>query len=212
LCSPEKDRIAKSYAYIRDSLKVLKVINAADGPMRLVVHIGSQCKQDRGVAIENCKKNLLWVIEKLQKDGLDTFLLCVETMGRYKTIGNVQEICDICKIDKHIIPTIDFGHVNAWEQGSLSKNPNRITEIMQYCCDALGDRMSRPHIHFSAVTYTSAGEHAHTILDDTKWSFAFEPLAKFIKDKRLEPIIICESKGQMAVDAKKLFDIYSGLC
>jgi deoxyribonuclease-4 len=204
LCSSDKDRIKKSYEYIKQCLSVLREINASDGATRLVVHVGSQCKLDRITAIKNCKKNLLWVIEKLKNDGFEDFLLCIETMGRYKAIGTPEEIFDICKINSHIVPTIDFGHVNAWEQGSIQKDPNRMIEIMKMC--------PATHIHFSAIIYTKMGEHTHTTLDDKKWAFDFEPLARYFKENKINATVICESKEHMATDAVKLLDIYKALC
>jgi len=209
LATNDKERTQSSYKYIKDAITVLGQINASDGPNRLVVHIGSQCKLDRPTALRNTNKNLTWVVNKLREDGLDNFMLCIETMGRYKTIGNVEEICDLCAVDPCVIPTLDFGHINAWEQGSLQTNPNRIGEIIDYCCKTLGDKMKHVHIHYSAIVYTKAGEHCHTTLDDAKWAFPFEPLAAAIKAKKLEPTIICESKEIMAQDAVKLFDIYN---
>ena len=208
LCSGDKENIKKSYGYIKQSLDALQKINSSDGKLRLVMHVGFQCKLTREQAIANAKKNLIDVIKRLSNDGLDNFLLCIETMGRYKAIGNVEEICDICSIADCIVPAIDFGHINAWEQGMLHNSPEKIREIIEYCCDKLGDKMKRPHIHFSSVIYTKAGEHAHTTLDDEKWSFSFKPLANIIREKKLEPIIICESKQQTTADALVLKNQY----
>ena len=210
LCSADPEYFKKSYAYIKSCFDVLKIINSSDGPHRVVVHIGSQCKLERSEAIKNCKANLKSVVEKLKKDGFTNFLLCIETMGRYKTIGNFQEILDICGVSEQVIPCIDFGHINAWEQGSLQRNPERMKEIIEEFHKTFPTRPL--HIHFSAVTYTKAGEHAHTTLDDSKWNFPFEPLAKILCEKKLSPHIICESKNIMAQDAKKLFGIWKSLC
>jgi len=199
-----------SYAYIEKCLRIAKVVNASDGPLRLVIHVGSQCDLSRETAIENCKKNLLWVTKQLEKNKFDNFLLCIETMGRYKAIGTYREICEICKIDSRIIPTIDFGHINCIEQGALQRrDSDRMREIVEYCINEIGlEKMKRVHIHFSAVEYTVKGEHAHSTLDNPAWAFPFEPLARIIKEKNLSPIIICESQGNMAQDAKKLADIW----
>ena len=210
LASPEPDAIKKSYAYIEKCLNVAKIVNASDGANRVVIHIGSQCDLPRDTATQNCKKNLLWVVQELTRKGFDNFLLCIETMGRYKAIGTYREICEICKIDSRIIPTLDFGHINCVAQGELQRDPNRMREIVEYCINEIGrEKMERVHIHFSAIEYTANGEHKHSTLDNPKWAFTFEPLARVIKEKNLSPIIICESQGNMAQDAKKLMNSYN---
>jgi len=209
LASKEPDAKKKSLGYIEKCLDVARKINSSDGPHRLVMHIGSQCDLPREIAIHMCKMNIKWVINELLKKGYDDFLLCVETMGRFKAIGTYKEICDICSVDPRVVPTLDFGHMNCIEQGELQRNPARMAEIVEYCRKELGNKMERVHIHFSAVVFTERGEQAHSTLDDPKWAFPFEPLAKVIKKYKIQPIIICESKDIMAQDAKYLLNIWS---
>jgi len=205
----------KSYTYIEKSLIFLKLM----GGRNLVVHIGSQGEFDRAVAIENCKKNLKKVIEKLgENPELKDFdyRICIETMGRFHAIGNYKEICDICGVDPRVVPTLDFGHINCLMQGALSsKDPSaslKMTEIMDYCMQHLGrEKMQELHIHFSAIKFGSKGELGHLDFADSPEIFMpqFEPLAKYIKDKNLTPTIICESSQCMAQDAvilKKAFE------
>jgi len=207
LASSDEQMIRKSYVYIEMCIRVMKFL----GSNRLVIHIGSQCDLQRGEAIENCKKNLMWVISELKRNDFKDFFLFIETMGRYKAIGDYKEVCEICKIDPCVIPTLDFGHINCTEQGELKRNPERIREIMEYCIKELGDKMRNVHIHFSYVKFGQKGELAHTTLDDKKWAFPFEPLAQVIQEEKLEPIIICESQDIMAQDAKRLQAIWQNV-
>ena len=64
------------------------------------------------------------------------------------------------------------------------------------------------HIHFSKIEYGDKGEIRHLTLDDNVYGPEFEPLAKVLKEFKLEPTIICESNGVMALDALKLKHIY----
>lgn len=45
-------------------------------------------------------------------------------MGKKNNLGSVDEIIEICKIDEFLLPTIDFGHINAFTGGGLK--PKRI--------------------------------------------------------------------------------------
>jgi deoxyribonuclease-4 len=46
-------------------------------------------------------------------------IICPETMGKLAQIGTLEEVVRFCKIDPIYTPCVDFGHINAREQGSL---------------------------------------------------------------------------------------------
>jgi len=183
-----------NYRYIKSTIEAVGWM----GGHRIVVHAASQGDFTREVAVENTARNLLRVVEKLETEGFSDFLICIETMGKYKQIGNLEEIVNLSKLHPNIIPCVDFGHLNCLMQGELQRNPDKIIEIMNY----LGD--GPLHIHWSAIEFGSAGEIRHTILDDTQWAFDFSPLARILKNWKHPVTIICESKNKMATDAKKL--------
>jgi len=204
----ETGAFAKSYGYIEKSLLLLKELGGRD----LVVHIGSQGDLDRATAVENCRKNLKAVMDKLVTNpGLDfDFRICIETMGRYPAIGNYKEICDLCGVHERVIPTLDFGHINCLMQGGLVKD-GAIAEVMDYCMQHAGkEKMQTVHIHFSPIKFGAKGELGHLNLEDSPKQFTppFEPLAKYIKAKGLTPTIICESADCMAQDAVTLMKIF----
>ncbi|MCL2569738.1 MAG: TIM barrel protein [Firmicutes bacterium] len=196
----------KNYRWIEQSLILAKAM----GGKRVIVHPASQGDYERKEALRITADNLARVINKLDENGYNDFLLCIETMGRYSNIGNVQEICDLCKIDSRIVPTLDFGHINCLLQGELSRNPEKFFEIMDFVELQIGkEKMKNIHIHFSAIVYSDKGERHHTILSDTQWTIPFEPLGKILKDKKLtNAIVICESEYIMAQDAKTLKNIF----
>ena len=49
----------------------------------------------------------------------------------------------------------------------------------------------------------------HRTYEETDYGPDFEPLARLIVKRRLEPIVICESRGTMAEDAVILKRIYT---
>lgn len=207
LGSSDPTAIAKSYGYIERSLKLLRLM----GGNRLVVHLGSQGELSRAQAIENIKRNLKWVISELDKNGFSDFLLCIETMGRPKQIGTYQEICELCSIDRRVIPTLDFGHINCTLQGGL-RQESMFKKVVDYCIEHIGlQKMKQVHIHFSAIKFTEHGEREHTILSDSKFSIPFVPLARLIKEYKLEPVIICESAEIMAQDAVRLLKQFNSI-
>ena len=114
-------------------------------------------------------------------------------------------------MDKCLIPTLDFGHINCFTHGSL-KTEKDYEDILQYVRSELGEfKAKNLHIHFSKIEYTDKGEVKHLTLEDNEYGPEFEPLAKIIKKMDLEPSIICEAKEIMMEDAIKLHGIYKNI-
>ena len=208
LANPDETSILKSFAYIDNSLKKLLLM----GGKKCVVHIGSCMKMPREIALQNVKNNLQKFMEYFDKEYKDNDIyVCPETMGKYQQIGTYEEIIDLCALHKNLIPTLDFGHINSVMQGGLDYEQYK--KIIEYMIAKLGyDKAKMVHIHFSKIEYASKGEVRHLTLDDTKYGPDFEPLARLLKEYKLdETTIICESKNIMAQDARKLKDIFNAV-
>jgi len=114
--SNEDDEMAeKSYNYVIDSAKKCKLM----GGKRVVFHPATQGKMQREDAVNLAKSRLKILRDRIYKEGLEDIMFCPETMGKLAQIGTIEEITEFCKIDKVFYPCVDFGHVNAREQGSL---------------------------------------------------------------------------------------------
>lgn len=197
----------KNFNYIAKSLDYLKLF----GGKKCVVHPGSCGKQPREKAFETSKKQMDYILEKYYQNNYDGLFICPETMGKSMQLGSVSEIIELCKMDKCLIPTFDFGHINCFTQGSL-KTEQDYRNILEFALAELGEYKTKNlHIHFSKIEYTSKGEVKHLTLEDKVYGPEFEPLAKVIKDMKLEPTIISESKEIMMEDAMKLKKIYENI-
>ena len=202
--NPSLEAREKSIQYVIDSLKFLREF----GGRKLVVHPGSQLKQERSIAFKNALEGVEQLVERIYQEGLDDMFVCLETMGKHAQLGTVEEVVELCKIDKVLMPTVDFGHVNAFTQGSL-KTEEDYRKIIDLIREELGEfKANNFHIHFSKIEYTDKGEKVHLTLEDTVFGPEFEPLAKVLKEYGLSPTIISESKNIMAQDALKLKNIY----
>ena len=71
--------------------------------------------------------------------------------------------------------------------------------------------MNNCHIHFSKIKYSEKGEIAHLTFDDNVYGPNFEPMIDALIELKLNPDVICESKGTQAVDAKKMADYYKSV-
>ena len=131
-------------------------------------------------------------------------------MGKLAQIGTVEEITRFCKIDPVYLPCIDFGHINAREQGSL-KTVEDYKSRLQYMIDELGyEKMKHFHMHFSKIMYSAKGEIKHLTFEDEVYGPEFAPLAIALKELKLEPYIVSESAGTQAEDALEMKKMYFG--
>lgn len=205
--NPDDEMAAKSYGYVLDSAKMCKLM----GGKRIVFHPAAQGKATREEAVEKTEERLKILRDYIYLNDLQDMIFCPETMGKLAQIGTVEEIARFCKIDPVYTPCIDFGHINAREQGSL-KTVEDYQSRLEYLIDELGfERMEHFHVHFSKIMYSAKGEVKHLTFSDEVYGPEFEPLAIALKTLGLKPYIVSESDGTQAEDAKVMKDIYNKL-
>ena len=204
--NPDDEMIQKSYAYVLDTATVLKKM----GGRRVVFHPATQGKDDRETAVSRTEEKLKILRDRIYENGFDDMLFCPETMGKLAQIGTVEEIARFCKIDPIYVPCIDFGHINAREQGSL-KTVDDYKSRLAYMIDELGyEKMKHFHAHFSKIMYSQKGEVKHLTFEDDVYGPEFEPLAVALKDLKLEPFLVSESAGKQSEEALEMKKIYFG--
>lgn len=207
LANPSDEVFEKNIGYLLTSLSFLQEFKG----MMCVFHPGSCGQETRDVAFSRILSRMDKVVERVYLAGYGNLYICPETMGKSQQIGSVKEVVEMCKFDKCLIPTFDFGHINAVTGGKL-KTEDDYRRILDYTYNQLGEfKTKNLHIHFSKIEYTDKGEVKHLTLEDTKYGPEFEPLAKVISEMKLEPSIISESKEVMMQDAIKLKEIYNAL-
>ena len=204
LANPEEESAEKSFGYIINSAKKAVIM----GANRVIFHPASQGKAERSQAVKLTKERFNRLTEKIYNEGLERVKFCPETMGKLGQIGTVEEITDFCKTDKVYIPCVDFGHINARENGTLKTKQDYI-ERLKFMIDGLGiEKMRSFHVHFSKIEYTLKGEVKHLTFEDRVYGPEFSPLSSALKDLNLEPFVICESAGTQDIDALEMKKIY----
>lgn len=204
LANPDDEMAAKSYGYVLDSARALKLMQGR----RCVFHPATEGKETRGVAFSRTLDRVKILRDYIYLNNLDDVMFCPETMGKLAQIGTVEEIVEICLIDPVFTPCVDFGHVNAREQGSL-KSAEDYRSRLSYMIEKLGyERMKHFHVHFSKIMYGAKGEIKHLTFEDKVYGPEFEPLAEVLHELKLEPYIVSESAGTQAEDAAEMKRIY----
>ena len=205
--NPDDEMAAKSYGYVLDSAKMVKLM----GGKRVVFHPAAQGKLTREQAVALTEDRLKILRDYIYLNDMQDLIFCPETMGKLAQIGTVEEVVRFCKVDPVFTPCVDFGHINAREQGTL-KTVADYKSRLQYMIDELGfDRMQNFHVHFSKIMYSAKGEIKHLTFEDEVYGPEFEPLAVALKELKLQPYIVSESAGTQAEDAKYMKNVYFAL-
>ncbi len=202
--NPDDEMAGKSYNYVLDTARVLRLM----GGKRVVFHPATQGKMDRETAVSLAEDRLKILRDYIYLNEMQDMYFCPETMGKLAQVGTIEEIVRFCKIDSVYVPCVDFGHINAREQGSLNTVAD-YKDRLSYMISELGfERMQRLHVHFSKIMYSAKGEIKHLTFADEIYGPNFDPLAIALKELGLQPYIVSESDGTQAEDAMEMKRIY----
>lgn len=190
----DPDMIGKSIGYVLQSLDAVRRM----GGERVVVHPAAQGKLEREEAVCLAERNFARLAEAVAGS---TGKVCIETLGKIRQVGRVEEVLRFCRLSDRFYPCFDFGHINCYTMGAL-RTKDDYRRIIDECMDALGEEKTRHmHVHFSKIAYGAGGESHHLTFADTTFGPLYEPLAEVIDEYGLTPFIVCESDGTMAEDA-----------
>jgi deoxyribonuclease-4 len=207
MASPDAQKRENSIRYIMESLQAARWMGAT----RVVFHPGSCSRMKRDTAMEIALDTFERLLKEAKKGGFEDIALCPETLGKRNQLGSLEEVLDMCKLDPMVIPTIDIGHIHAFNNGGLIDDSD-YQQVFETIERELGAERSRKlHIHYSRIEYTGSGEKRHRTYAETKFGPEFEPLARQLKAKGIDATIICESRGTMAEDAKLLKGLYNDI-
>ena len=207
MSSEEEDKRENSKRYIMETLQVAKWM----GAKRIVVHTGSTSKLGREKSLELAIQILKETLQMSDSAGFGDISICPEVLGKHNQLGTLEEIMEMCKIDERLIPTIDFGHVHARGLGILNSQEDFET-VIDFIENSIGkERTKSIHCHFSRIEFSKGGEKKHWNFSDKEFGPEFKHLAPVLVNRKMEPVIICESRGMMAEDAAEMKEIYYGI-
>ena len=193
---------------------ILKALRAASwlGASPVVFHSGGVGDMPRTEALNIAKNTLEEALNQIEKEGLSHIKLAPETMGKQNQLGNLEEVLELCKVSpQHLIPAVDFAHLHAVNNGSLTEK-GRFEEIVEQVEGSLGkNAIKNLHIHFSPIEFGLKGEKRHKNLADKGFGPDFKLLAEVIIENNMAPTIICESAGKQVEDALMFQRLYNDL-
>ena len=208
LSGVDRETRLKSVGYIMQSLAAAYVM----GANTIVVHSGSAGKISREEAMSLASDTLEHVVQEVANTPYGDIAIGLETMGKKNQLGTLDEVIQLCKINKIFRPVVDFGHINAFNLGEVFKTRDDYERVFDAIANGLGDVYANTlHCHFSKIQYTAGGEKKHLDLDDEEYGPPYEPLMEVIHRLKLSPTIICESCDYMDRDALRMKNYYKSL-
>ena len=129
-------------------------------------------------------------------------------MGKHGQVGTVEEVAKMCALDDRYIPTLDFGHINAREQGYLSIKEHYEGLIKKTIDGMAWEKAKNMHVHFSKIQYGKSGEIRHLTFEDEIYGPDFEPMIDVFVKYGMTPYIVCESSGTQTKDAQEIKNYY----
>ena len=200
LASADEEKRQNSVGYILSSARLVSWM----GGSRIVVHPGGLGGRSRDEATVLAMDTLRQAQAALDAEGLSHVHICPETMGKINQLGDLDEVLRLCEVDERFYPCIDFGHLNCRTAGGMNSRDD-FAAVLQAIHNRLGEDRGRAfHIHFSKIEYSAGGEKRHLTFADDVFGPEPLPLMTLIAERHLAPVVICESSGTQAEDARTM--------
>lgn len=178
----EEDEIDLSYEKILYSCELANKM----GAKTVVIHPGFYGDDKPGKTMKKIIKNTKKINSIMKKEKIKT-KIGLETMGKQKVFGSLDEIVEICKTVKDTVPVIDLGHIHARGNGCLKKRED-YEEVFNTLKPL---KLDHYLIHLTGVLYENGNELYH--LPIKKGDMPIGPLIEYILDEQLNVTLISES-------------------
>jgi len=168
--------------------KILSSAKIADkmGAKTVVIHPGYYGESSEKKTMKKIIKNTKKLQSIFKKEKIKT-KIGLETMGKQKVFGSLDEIIEVCSNVKNIVPVIDIAHIHARCNGCLKERQSfeNIFEKLKPL------KLKHYLIHVTGVLYENGNEYYH--LPIKKGDMPLAPLVDIILDNNYDVTLISES-------------------
>jgi deoxyribonuclease-4 len=194
---------------VENSIKELtKTCHLANlmGAKRVILHPGFY----QGRKKEEVLKQFIRNLKIVEKDKEKEVKVLPETMGKHSQFGDLDEVITICERTESD-PCIDFGHLHARGLGNL-KEKEDFRKILIEIEKRLGKAvLKKLHCHFYPIEFTDKGERTHRAVTEKNVFPVFMPFGELIKEFKMTPTLISESKNSQDIGALHMRDVMEKL-
>jgi deoxyribonuclease-4 len=176
------EEIDMSYEKIMRSAQMANNI----GAKTVIIHPGFYGDYSEKKTMKMIVKNSKKIIGMFKKEKLK-LKIGIETMGKQKVFGTLDEVIEVCKNVKDVLPVIDVAHIHARGNGSLKQRADfeNIFEKLKPL------KLKHYIIHITGVLYENGNELYH--LPIKKGDMPIAPLIEIILDNNYNVTLISES-------------------
>lgn len=156
------------------------------GAKTVVIHPGFYGENGEKKTMKLVIKNSKKITGIIKKEKLKV-KIGMETMGKQKVFGTLDEIIEVCKSVKGVIPVIDLAHIHARGNGCLKERKD-FEEIFEKLKPL---KLKHYLFHVTGVLYENGNELYH--LPIKKGDMPIAPLVEIILDNNYNVTLISES-------------------
>ncbi|RLF89111.1 endonuclease IV [Thermococci archaeon] len=186
LASDDEKVIEKSKERIKSSCLAAHWMGASP----VVVHAGYYSKRlGKKGTYSLIRKSLSEVLEDLNSSGITDVKIGIETMGKQKSFGTLDEVISLSSELEGVVPVIDFAHIHSRTNGGIRSRED-YSSILDKLEEVLEEGVAG-HIHFTCVEYSKGNERRHLTLEAKEPDFS--PLAEELSSRDGDFVLISES-------------------
>lgn len=178
----DSEEIEMSFEKISRSARMANNI----GAKTVVIHPGFYGENGEKKTMKLIIKNSKKITGIIKKEKLKV-KIGMETMGKQKVFGTLDEIIEVCKSVKGVIPVIDLAHIHARGNGCLKERKD-FEEIFEKLKPL---KLKHYLLHVTGVLYENGNELYH--LPIKKGDMPIAPLVEIILDNNYNVTLISES-------------------
>ncbi len=188
---------------------VLRIINTAlmgqkAGAWSITYHAAFYMGNDEKTVFDRIKKQTEKIIETIEKENIKVWIR-PETTGKGTQWGDLDEVINMSKEFKQVLPCIDFSHLHA-RSGGKYNTYKEFCMILEKIGTELGQyALENFHGHLAGIAYSNKGEKNHLNLVDADMNY--KDLLKALKEFNVKGALVCESPN-IEEDCKLLKEFY----
>ncbi len=186
LCSKEPEKVSASIRRVLDTARVGSLCGAES----ITFHAAFYQGRDEREIFNEVAARLESILAILAKDRVKVAVR-PELTGKPSQFGSLEELIELSRRVKGVLPCIDFAHLFARTNGRYNSY-EEFCEVLDALKKGLGAGiLKNMHIHVSGIEFTAKGERRHLELENSR--FNWKDLLRALLDYKVEGVCICES-------------------
>lgn len=200
LNSKEQEKIDASVVRIIDTALMADKIGAYSITYHAAFYMGNEKKVVFDKVVEQTKR----IIDVVEQAGLKVWIR-PETTGKSTQWGDLDEVINLSKEFKQVLPCIDFSHLHARSGGKLNEYKD-FCSILERLGNEVGQyALENFHGHLAGIAYSDKGEKNHLNLLESDMNY--KDLLKALKEFKVKGALVCESPN-IEDDCKLIKEYY----